>query len=126
MPVRSASPADTPLRCHKLPVTNDGKGSGWRIASHTVDWRCQIRWTRGAAAMKILGLSGSLRAASVNSMLLRAIARLAPVDINVSIFTELGELPLFNPDLEACLPVSVVAFHRAVAAADTVLFASPE
>jgi chromate reductase len=76
--------------------------------------------------MKILGLSGSLRAASVNSMLLRAIARLAPDDINVSIFTGLGELPLFNPDLDARLLVSVVAFHRAIAAADTVLFASPE
>jgi NAD(P)H-dependent FMN reductase len=76
--------------------------------------------------MNILGLSGSLRAASINSMLLRAIARLAPEDINVSIFTGLGELPLFNPDLDARLPTSVLAFHRAVADADAVLFASPE
>jgi chromate reductase len=76
--------------------------------------------------MNILGLSGSLRAASINSMLLRAIAHLAPEGINVRIFTGLGELPLFNPDLEVRLPVSVVEFHRAVAAADAVLFASPE
>jgi chromate reductase len=57
-----------------------------------------------AAQMNILGLSGSLRAASINSMLLRAMARLAPVDINVSIFNGLGKLPLCNPDLEASLP----------------------
>lgn len=76
--------------------------------------------------MNILGLSGSLRAASINTMLLRATARLAPRDINVSIFKGLGELPLFNPDLEAALPASVVTFHRAVAQADALLFASPE
>jgi len=76
--------------------------------------------------MNILGLSGSLRAASINSMLLRATVRLAPKDINVSIFNRLGELPLFNPDLEASLPANVVNFHRAVADADALLFASPE
>lgn len=76
--------------------------------------------------MNILGLSGSLRAASVNAMLLRAMARVAPEGINVHVFVGLGELPLFNPDLDARLPAGVVAFHRAVATADAVLFASPE
>jgi chromate reductase, NAD(P)H dehydrogenase (quinone) len=76
--------------------------------------------------MKILGLSGSLRAVSVNSMLLRAAARLAPTDINVSIFDGMGELPLFNPDLEGSLPANVVTFRRAVAESDALLFASPE
>ena len=76
--------------------------------------------------MNILGLSGSLRAASIDTMLLRAIARLAPEDMKISLFTELAELPLFNPDLEARLPASVVAFHRSVADADAVVFASPE
>jgi chromate reductase, NAD(P)H dehydrogenase (quinone) len=81
---------------------------------------------RECSAIDILGLSGSLRAASINSMLLRATARLAPKTVNVSIFNELGRLPLFNPDLEASLPASVVTFHRAVAEADVLLFASPE
>jgi chromate reductase, NAD(P)H dehydrogenase (quinone) len=76
--------------------------------------------------MNFLGLSGSLRAASINSMLLRAIARLAPENVNVSLFNGLGRLPLFNPDLEANLPPSVVTLHRAVADADALLFASPE
>jgi chromate reductase len=86
----------------------------------------QKRHRASAAVMNILGLSGSLRAASINSMLLRATALLAPEDINLSIFNGLGELPLFNPDLYARLPMSVVAFHRAIADADAVLFASPE
>ncbi len=76
--------------------------------------------------MNILALSGSLRRASINTMLLRAIARIAPEDVGVTIFAGLGELPLFNPDLDLQLPASVVAFHRAVSAADAVLFASPE
>jgi len=76
--------------------------------------------------MRILGLPGSLRAASINAMLLRATVRLAPPEIEVSIFRGLGDLPLFNPDLEASRPGNVAAFHRAVAEADALLFASPE
>ncbi len=76
--------------------------------------------------VNFLALSGSLRAASINSMVLRAAARVAPRDINVSIFTGLGELPLFNPDLQEHLPASVLTFHCAVAHADALLIASPE
>lgn len=76
--------------------------------------------------MRILALCGSLRAASINALLLRATARLAPADINVLIFNGLGDLPLFNPDLEGIRPANVVAFHRAVAEADALLIASPE
>ena len=49
--------------------------------------------------MKILAISGSLRAASNNTALLRAVARLAPADISVELFRDLGNLPLFNPDI---------------------------
>lgn len=76
--------------------------------------------------MKILGISGSLRAASINSALLRAAARLAPTEITFAIFRGVAELPLFNPDLEALPPPQVKALHSAVAAADALLFASPE
>ena len=76
--------------------------------------------------MKIVGLSGSLRAASINSRLLRTAASLAPANIEVSIFKGLGELPLFNPDLEARQPASVATFFGAVAEADALLIASPE
>ena len=76
--------------------------------------------------MKVLGISGSLRQASINSALLRAAQQLAPPEIELAIFGGVGELPLFNPDLEAQLPASVLALHAAVAASDAIMLASPE
>jgi chromate reductase len=76
--------------------------------------------------MKVLAISGSLRAASINSALLRAAARLAPPEIEVTVFGGIGALPLFNPDLESQLPSAVAELMRAVAAADALLIASPE
>lgn len=76
--------------------------------------------------MRILALSGSLRASSINSALLRAMAQLAPPDLSIVIYAALGELPLFNPDLEQPAPASVARFQRAVAEADGLLIASPE
>lgn len=76
--------------------------------------------------MKILAISGSLRAASLNSALLRAVARLAPDDINVVIYSGLGDLPLFNPDIEASDPSSVANLRMEVTSADALLIASPE
>lgn len=76
--------------------------------------------------MKILAISGSLRAASINSALLRAASRLAPADMCVDIFRDLGNLPLFNPDMEAMDPPLVAAFRAQLNAADAVLIASPE
>jgi NAD(P)H-dependent FMN reductase len=76
--------------------------------------------------MIILAISGSLRAASVNSALLRATARLAPREIDVRMYGEIGTLPLFNPDLEAQYPSEVLSLHEQVQAADALIFASPE
>src|SRR5579862_7006350 len=76
--------------------------------------------------MRVLALSGSLRRASINSALLRAAARLAPASIAVTVFTELGALPLFNPDLEATPPPPVQALRRCIATADALVIASPE
>jgi len=76
--------------------------------------------------MKVLGISGSLRAASINSALLRAAARLAPPGLDLQILAGVDELPLFNPDLEANLPAQVVTLHVAVARCDAIPIASPE
>jgi chromate reductase, NAD(P)H dehydrogenase (quinone) len=76
--------------------------------------------------MRLLGISGSLRKASINSALLRAAKRLAPPEIEFTVFGGVGDLPLFNPDLETTLPKEVLALHKAVANADALLFASPE
>jgi chromate reductase len=76
--------------------------------------------------MRILAISGSLRAASINSALLRTAARLAPPEIEVALCSVVGELPLFNPDLELRVPSSVARLRAQVAAADALLIASPE
>lgn len=76
--------------------------------------------------MKILAISGSLRAASLNSALLRAVARLAPADISVVLYRGLGDLPLFNPDIEASEPSPVANLRMQIVSADALLIASPE
>lgn len=76
--------------------------------------------------MKILALSGSLRAESMNAALLRAAARLAPAGFDVVVYEHLGALPLFNPDLESQLPAQVAQFHEQVASSDALMIASPE
>ena len=76
--------------------------------------------------MKILALSGSLRAASINSAFCRAAARLAPAPLELSLYAGLGELPLFNPDLEADPPRAVREFRNAVEGTGALLIASPE
>ncbi len=76
--------------------------------------------------LRILGISGSLRQASLNSALLRAAGRLAPAGVELVVYGGVGELPLFNPDLEPCVPAPVRSLHAAVAEADALVFASPE
>lgn len=75
--------------------------------------------------MRVLAICGSLRRASMNAALLRATARLAPPGIRVEPFA-LGELPLFNPDLEADLPGPVRRLHAAIENSAALLIASPE
>jgi NAD(P)H-dependent FMN reductase len=76
--------------------------------------------------MRVLGLCGSLRAASINAALLRAAARLAPPGVSLRVREDLGGLALYNPDLEPCPPANVVAFQREVECADALVIASPE
>ena len=76
--------------------------------------------------MKILALSGGLRAASENTRLLRVLAQLAPGGMEVIVYSGLGELPLFNPDIEFPNPPAVAALREAINAADVVVIASPE
>lgn len=76
--------------------------------------------------VEFLALSGSLRAASINSALLRAAARLAPPGIALAPFAGLGRLPLFNPDDADRPPAAVAELYARVAAADALIIASPE
>ncbi len=63
---------------------------------------------------------------TINSALLRAMVRLAPPEIDMHIYSGLGQLPLFDPDLESDCPSNVLSFYRTVAKADALIIASPE
>lgn len=77
--------------------------------------------------IRILGISGSLRAASFNTALLRTIEAMALPGIALETATLHG-IPLYDGDAEARdgLPDAVVALKDRVAAADGVLLATPE
>jgi chromate reductase len=71
-------------------------------------------------------LVGSLRKASFNRMLANALISLAPSSMKLDI-VELGQLPLYNEDLEtAAPPAAWIAFRQRVKAADAILFVTPE
>lgn len=76
--------------------------------------------------MKVLAISGSLRESSVNTALLRAFVHLAAPDFQISVCSLVGDLPLFNPDLETTPPPVVLALRQHVASSDALLIASPE
>lgn len=76
--------------------------------------------------LRVLGLCGSLRAASYNGFLLRAAAELAPAGMSIAPF-DLGAVPPYNGDVEAQgEPPPVAALRGAVTGANAVLIASPE
>ncbi|MDQ0395449.1 NADPH-dependent FMN reductase [Labrys monachus] len=77
--------------------------------------------------IRLLALSGSLRARSSNGALLEAAALLAPAGMRIEPFAGIGALPHFNPDLEAgALPDAVRALRERVGAADGLLISCPE
>jgi chromate reductase, NAD(P)H dehydrogenase (quinone) len=80
----------------------------------------------GGDRLRVLGFSGSLRAASLNSALLRAAVEMAPETMTIEVFP-LDRLPLYNEDLEKQGdPEGVTAWKAAIAAADALLIACPE
>jgi chromate reductase, NAD(P)H dehydrogenase (quinone) len=74
----------------------------------------------------LLALSGSLRAASTNTALLRAAAARAPAGLRLEIYDGMGGLPLFNPDILEIPPAPVASLMARVDAADGLLIACPE
>ncbi|HEU4642092.1 MAG TPA: NADPH-dependent FMN reductase [Gemmatimonadaceae bacterium] len=77
--------------------------------------------------MRILAISGSLRAASSNSAVVRAATVLAPEHVDVIVYDGLGTLPHFNPDLDVePLPPAVAELRAQVGDADALLISSPE
>lgn len=76
--------------------------------------------------MHILGISGSLRSASLNSAALRACADVLPPGVTLSTF-DLSPIPLYNEDVRAQgLPDAVQQLREQIRAADALLIATPE
>lgn len=80
--------------------------------------------------MRLLAISGSLRAASSNRSALEAAQRLAPAGVEVVLYRGLEGLPHFNPDLDSeaapATPPAVAALRRLVGECDGILVSSPE
>jgi len=76
--------------------------------------------------MRILAVSGSLRESSFNTSLLRAAVEAAPDAVELELWEGLGGLPLYDEDLEQDVPESVRRLREDWAAADAILFSTPE
>jgi chromate reductase len=76
--------------------------------------------------MKVLGLSGSLRADSHNAKLLSAAGELLPPEAELTVFDGLKLIPPFDEDDEHTRPEPVQALFDAIAEADAVLISTPE
>jgi NAD(P)H-dependent FMN reductase len=74
----------------------------------------------------LIGFSGSLRAGSYNSALLRAAAAMMPADSELRI-ESIAAIPLYDGDVESQgIPAAVAHLKDAVAAADGLVLATPE
>jgi chromate reductase len=77
--------------------------------------------------MRILAISGSLRAASHNTALLRAAAELVPDGVEFKLFDGLDRLPHYNEEHDTDDPHGEVKrLREQIAAADIVLISTPE
>src|SRR5262244_2570290 len=77
--------------------------------------------------MRILAISGSLRAASSNTILLNAAAALAPENFEVIVYRGLADLPHFNPDFDGDAASSAVTdFRFRLCKSSGVVISSPE
>lgn len=68
---------------------------------------------------------GSLRKESINKKLAKALMRIGKDKIHF-VPVDISDIPLYNQDMENTLPGPVARMKAAVAAADAVLFVTPE
>jgi chromate reductase len=68
---------------------------------------------------------GSLRKESINLHIARSLIELAPAELKLDI-VPVGQLPIYNEDLELEPPESWIALRHRVRVADAVLFVTPE
>jgi NAD(P)H-dependent FMN reductase len=98
----------------------------WRCTDVHADHTRQQAMSALAPPIRLVGVSGSLRAQSYNSAALRAVTSLLPEGMSFAI-ANLIELPFYNSDVEQQgLPAAAQRFRREIAAADALIFAVPE
>jgi chromate reductase, NAD(P)H dehydrogenase (quinone) len=68
---------------------------------------------------------GSLRKESLNRKIANALTEIAPQNLTLSV-VEIGELPLYNQDLDVNPPKAWIDFREQIRASDAVLFVTPE
>lgn len=79
-----------------------------------------------ARPIRVVGISGSLRAGSYNTAALKAAIALAPEGMSIEA-AEIGDLPHYNDDVRlAGYPPQVQRFRDQLTAADAILFVTPE
>jgi chromate reductase, NAD(P)H dehydrogenase (quinone) len=77
--------------------------------------------------IKILAISGSLRASSSNTNILRVLANLAPKNVSIEIYEGIGNLPYFNPEIDDNRElISVQDWRSQLQQADAIIFCTPE
>jgi chromate reductase len=77
--------------------------------------------------VRILLVSGSMRAGSSNVAVLRTAQAIAPTGVGAELYERLATLPHFNPDDDFDpLPPAVIEMRAGIAAADAVVFCTPE
>jgi len=78
-------------------------------------------------AIRVAGICGSLRDASINKGMLRAAAELAPAAMEIQIYTRLGDVPPYNEDVfVAGDPEPVAHLKNFIGDSDALLIVSPE
>src|SRR6476646_5949521 len=77
------------------------------------------------AQFKVALIVGSNRRESVNRKLAQALAKLGTPGLGFHV-VQIDDLPLYNQDNEGNLPASVVRFKSEIAAADGLIFVTPE
>lgn len=80
-----------------------------------------------ADVLNIVTICGSLRKASFNAALQRALPALAPPGLSIKLAPPWANIPIYNADIQSAgFPEPVTAWADAIRAADGVIIVSPE
>ena len=77
--------------------------------------------------MKILAIPGSVRNGSFNVALLDAMTKIAPKNINITVFDKIKDIPVFEPDTsDKVIPEPVNYFISKIRESDGIIISTPE